>query len=129
VLGCLCGVAGGVATARASDLELHVLYQNRATRLLTPGTPFVAIARGSLAAPGRYCLGLTSMRDRYGIPVSVGTFRPLGSGVMVAQALVPTRVFPAEPPGAFLLFVGRCTDVAPDGIYGAITVTIMPAAG
>jgi hypothetical protein len=38
-------------------------------------------------------------------------------------------VFPAEPPGAFLLFVGRCTDVAPDGVYGATTITIVPAVG
>ncbi|HWE64067.1 MAG TPA: hypothetical protein VHB98_20330 [Chloroflexota bacterium] len=127
--GLVLGVAGGARTVHANSMSLRVLYQGQPARLLTPGIAFLAEAHGVAAPRGSYCLGLASMRDRYGLPVSLGVFRSLGGGAMTVQARIPARVFPAEPAGLFLLFIGHCTDVAPDGILGSVIVNIVPAVG
>jgi hypothetical protein len=93
---------------------------------LVPGMPFTASVQGLRAMGTPYCLGLTSLQDRYGIPVTLGVLHPTVGGLQVAVR-VPQRVFPAEPPGPFLLFVGRCTDVAPEGIFGSTIVLILPS--
>jgi hypothetical protein len=48
------------------------------------------------------------------------------SRTWTVRAQVPSHVFPAEPPGPFLLYAGHCTTVAPDGNFGSMQVTILP---
>lgn len=115
--------------ARAGAAALRLSHQGQAVRVLAPGASFLAVAAEPPAGHVPYCLGLASMRDRYGLPVSLGIFHPHGDGMIAVQATVPSAVFPAEPPGPFLLYVGRCTSVAPDGALASATVTIVPAAG
>jgi len=117
----------GTTVAHASPTTIQILHQGVPVRLLAPGAEFVVLASGSALPPG-LCLGLASLRDPGGIPVSLGSFRA-AAGAIAVHARVPLSVFPAEPPGPFLLFAGRCSDVAPDGNYGSATVTILPAAG
>jgi hypothetical protein len=122
-------LAVGPPIAHAGYAAIRIFHQGHPVHLLAPGAGFVVVVAGIGEPHNSYCLGLASLRDRYGLPVSLGVFRPVDDGVMAVQATVPLRVFPAEPPGPFLLFVGRCTNVAPDGNYGSATVTIVPAAG
>ena len=117
----------GATVAHASSTTIQILHAGAPSRLLAPGADFVVLASGSALPPGA-CLGLASLRDPGGIPVSLGSFRAV-AGSLAVHARVPLSVFPAEPPGPFLLFVGRCTDVAPDGNYASATITILPAAG
>ena len=84
----------------AAAIDLRIFQAGGASGALTPGARFVAVVRGLGAPGGAYCLGLTSMRDRYGLPVSLGSFQPVDDGLMAVQTRVPTRVFPAEPAGA-----------------------------
>lgn len=116
------------AGARAVE-PLLVLHGGLRVHLLAPGASFSVLSTSLGAARTTYCLGLVSLRDRYGLPVSLGIFRPASDGLMAVSARVPLAVFPAEPPGPFLLFAGRCTAVAPDGMLASAAVTILPAVG
>ena len=117
----------GATVAHANPTTIQILREGAPVRLLAPGAEFVVRA-GGLGLPSGLCLGMASLRDPGGIPISLGSFRAEG-GSLAVHARVPLSVFPAEPPGPFLLFVGRCTDVAPDGNYGSATVTILAAVG
>ena len=125
----------GAATAAVSARVLHaiptlqIMHNHQLVGVLAPGAPFTAQARGMVQQPEGLCVGLASLRDPYAIPVSLGTLQPEGSGVLTLQATVPQRLFPAEPAGPFLLYVGRCTTVAPDGDYADTVLPIVAAAG
>jgi len=120
-------VCGG--EARASRPTLRILHEGRPITVLVPGASVQAVATGLDANRARYCLGLANPADRYGIPVTLATFHAGDDGVMLARARVPLNVFPAEPAGPFILFAGRCTDVAPTGNFAATMVTIEPGLG
>lgn len=128
--GLLYGVALATASARVPHARpsLRILHDQKPVDVLAPGAPFTAQVRG-VPPPGGLCLGLASLRDPYAIPVSLGTFQPDASGTPTLQATVPQRIFPAEPAGPFLLYVGRCTTVAPDGDYADTMIPIVAAAG
>jgi len=125
----------GVATATVSAHVQHarptvqILHDQHPVDVLAPGAPFTAQVRGVPHPSGGLCLGLASLRDPYAIPVSLGAFQPDASGTSILQAIVPQRLFPAEPAGPFLLYVGRCTTVAPDGDYANTVIPIVAAAG
>lgn len=128
-LGLASGQVGAAHAARPHDGALQVLHDGHPVRLLAPGASFQVVARGIWGPGGSYCLGLASLKDRYGLPVSLGIFHAGDDGAIVASATVPAHLFPAEPAGPFLLFVGSCTNVAPDGIFGGAVVAITPANG
>jgi hypothetical protein len=117
------------AGAQQPGLRMQVLHGGQPVRVLAPGASFSVVTDALGSQRAAYCLGLVSMRDRFGLPVSLGVFRPAADGLMAVAARVPLSVFPAEPPGPFLLFAGRCTTVAPDGILVSAAVTIRPAVG
>jgi hypothetical protein len=119
----------GATPVQASAPQMLVVHDGQPVRLLAPGATFSVVTTALVAGHSSYCLGLISLRDRYGLPVNLGVFRPVADGLMSVYARVPLSVFPAEPPGTFLLFAGRCTTVAPDGIFASVTVRILPAAG
>ena len=124
----LAAVMGRPPIAYARSAAMQVVWDARAPRQLTPGSSFQVLVRGLRTPPaGGYCLGMASLLDRYGIPVTLGALEPSAEGQLVARATIPSAVFPAEPPGPFLLFVGQCTSVAPEGLYAGIKVTILPA--
>jgi hypothetical protein len=108
---------------------LRVLHEGRQVQVLVPGATVVAVATGLGGSEMHYCLGLASVADRYGIPITLGEFRPGDDGVMLARARVPLNMFPAEPAGPYILFAGRCTHVAPSGNYAAAIVTIVQGLG
>lgn len=114
------------ARAALASPNFYLVQAHHVDTTLTPGATIQVVAQNLPPAPQGYCLGLASLRDRYGIPVSLGAFHRTGSHTWTAMAQVPRRVFPAEPAGPFLLYAGRCTSVAPDGNYGSMQVTIMP---
>ncbi len=123
----LASASGGRALAAGSSLR--VLHEGRQVQVLVPGASVVAVVTGLSGSQMRYCLGLASLADRDGIPVTLGEFRPGDDGVMLARARVPLNVFPGEPAGPYILFAGRCTNVAPSGNYAAAIVTIVPGLG
>ena len=115
--------------AHATGPTLRVMHEGRPVQVLVPGASVVAVATGLDANRARYCLGLASMADHYAIPVTLAEFRAGDDGVMLARARVPLNVFPAEPVGSYILFAGRCTNVAPSGNFAATIVTIEPGLG
>ncbi|MDQ2830902.1 MAG: hypothetical protein M3Y74_17885 [Chloroflexota bacterium] len=97
---------------------------------LTPGQRIGVTVRGLPQAYRPYCLGLASAIDRYSLPVSLGRVERDAQGTGRITAVVPPRLFPAEPAGPYLLFVGVCTSVAPDRPFVARTmIRIVPTAG
>jgi hypothetical protein len=72
------------------------------------------------------CLGMASLSDAYSIPVTLGVFHAIGVNLLAVTARVPANLFPAEPPGGFLLYAGRCTAAAPEGNQGSVVVTVWP---
>ena len=120
-------VCGGRASGAGP--ALRILHDGRPVGILLPGATVEAVATGLDATRARYCLGLASLGDRYGMPVTLAVFHPVDDGVMVARARVPLRLFPAEPTGGFLLYAGRCTDVAPSGNVAGMLVRIEAAVG
>ncbi len=95
---------------------------------LTPGLRIGVTVRALPPAYRPYCLGLASAIDRYSLPVSLGRVERDAQGTGHITAVVPPRLFPAEPAGPYLLFVGVCTSVAPDRPFVArATVRIVPA--
>ena len=125
----LAAVVGRPPIAYARSAAMQVVWDARAPRQLTPGSSFQVLVRGLRTPPaGGYCLGMASLRDRYGIPVTLGALRQSAGGQFAAHATIPSAVFPAEPPGPFLLFVGQCTSVAPEGLYAGMRITILPVA-
>lgn len=127
----LFGVASATASARVQRAipMVQIMHNHQLVGVLAPGAPFTVQVRGMVQQPGGLCVGLASLRDPYAIPVSLGTLQPEGSGLLTLQATVPQRLFPAEPAGPFLLYVGRCTTVAPDGDYADTVFPIVAAAG
>jgi hypothetical protein len=130
ILALIGGLAQGSLPARAAlaSPNLYLVQAQHLTTMLAPGATIQIVARDLPPAPHGYCLGLVSLRDRYGIPVSLGAFHRTGTRTWTVVARVPRNVFPAEPAGPFLLYAGRCTSVAPDGNFGSTQVTIMPSA-
>ena len=115
--------------AHATGASLRVLHEGRQIQVLVPGASVVAVATGLAGNQMHYCLGLASLADRYGIPVTLAEFRSGDDGVMLARARVPLNVFPGEPAGPYILFAGRCTNVAPSGNFASTNVTIVPGLG
>ncbi|MGH2410938.1 MAG: hypothetical protein ACRDGS_11305, partial [Chloroflexota bacterium] len=120
-------VCGG--RARGSGPALRILHDGRPVGVLIPGATVEAVATGLDGRRTRYCLGLASLRDRYGLPVTLASFHPVDDGLMVARARVPLHVFPAEPTGPYLKYAGSCTDVAPVGNVAGALVRIEAAVG
>lgn len=107
---------------------IAVSAHGHAIGTLTPGLRFGVVVRGLPAAARPYCLGLASMIDHYSLPVSLGQVARDPSGTGRLTTIVPPRLFPAEPAGPYLLFVGVCTAIAPDRPFVArTTVRIVPA--
>ena len=116
-------IVGRSSTAHARSAAMQTICDARTPRRLSPGRSFQLMVRGLRPAPSAgYCLGMASLRARYGIPV---TLRPAPDGRFGVRATIPSAVFPAEAPGPFLLFVGQCTDVAPEGLYASMRITIL----
>lgn len=113
--------------ARAAA-TMAVSVNGRAAATLTPGVHIGVVVRGLPAPRGTYCLGLASAIDRYSLPVSLGRVTRDAQGTGRIAAVVPPRLFPAEPAGPYLLFVGTCTPIAPDRPFVArTTIRIVPA--
>lgn len=127
----LFGAASVTASARvqAEIPALRLLHEGHPVTVLAPGASFTAQVRGVAQQPAGLCLGLASLLDPYAVPVTLGIFQQASTGALTVQATVPTRLFPAEPVGPFLLYAGRCSSVAPDGDYADIVIPIVQAAG
>jgi hypothetical protein len=101
---------------------MAVSVNGHAVHTVTPGTR-ISVTVTLLPEPHHaYCLGLASAIDRYGLPVSLGHFVRGSDGSGRLKATIPARLFPAEPAGPFLLFVGTCTPIAPDRPFIARTI-------
>jgi hypothetical protein len=108
--------------------RMHVSVRGHAVEALTPGMRIDVAVEALPPATHDYCVGLASAVDRSGLPLNLGRVLRdrLGTGRLAAT--IPVRLFPAEPAGLFLLFVGTCTPVAPDRPFVARTmVHILPA--
>jgi len=116
------------ASVRAgAEATMAVSVNGRAVTTLTPGLHIGVVVRGLPAPRGAYCLGLASAIDRYSLPVSLGRVARDAQGTGRITAVVPPRLFPAEPAGPYLLFVGVCTPIAPDRPFVArTTIRIVP---
>jgi len=120
--------ATGFVRAEA-ETTMAVSVNGRAVTTLTPGVHIGVVVRGLpvLASRGAYCLGLASAIDRYSLPVSLGRVARDAQGTGRIVAIVPPRLFPAEPTGPYLLFIGTCTPIAPDRPFVArTTIRIVP---
>jgi hypothetical protein len=114
----------------AASPRLHISAKGHAVEAFTPGMRVDVAVEALPPAPHAYCVGLASAVDRAGLPLNLGRVLrdSLGTGRLVAT--IPPRLFPAEPAGLFLLFVGTCTSVAPDRPFVARTmIRILPASG
>ncbi len=131
----LCALVIALATGRGSvhatgaTPVLRVLHDGQPVEVLVPGATVTGVVSGLDGSHRSYCLGLASLGDRYGVPISLGPFRPVDDGIMIVHARVPLKVFPAVPAGKFVLYAGRCTNVAPDGNYASLLVSIVPGLG
>ncbi len=106
--------AMGLARAEAT---MTVSANGHVVETLTPGLRIGVTVRGLPATRRAYCL-----------PVSLGRVARDPQGTARVTATVPPRLFPAEPPGPYLLFVGVCTAIAPDRPFVArTTIHIVPA--
>ncbi len=115
--------------AHAAAPAMVVVPAGHVAGPLTPGMHIGVTVRVLPSARRAYCLGLASAIDRYGLPVSLGRLTRDSAGVGRVAATIPARLFPAEPSGPFLLFVGTCTPVAPDRPFLAQTIVkIVPSA-
>jgi len=107
--------------------QMAVMLNGRVAGSLTPGARINVVVRALPTTRRGYCLGLASAIDRAGLPVSLGRVVRGHDGVGRITATVPLRLFPAEPAGPYLLFVGVCTPIAPDRPFIArATVMIVP---
>jgi hypothetical protein len=117
-----------LAHVRAAAPAMVVAPARDVAGPLTPGMRIGVTIRALPPTRRAYCLGLASAIDRYGLPVSLGRVTRDSAGVGRVVATIPPRLFPAEPSGPFLLFVGTCTPVAPDRPFLAQTVVkIVPS--
>lgn len=123
-------VRAGTVGAPAVTEATMTVSANRGSAALTPGQRIGVTVRGLPRAYRPYCLGLASAIDRYSLPVSLGRVARDAQGTGRITAVLPPRLFPAEPAGPYLLFVGMCTSVAPDRPFVARTmIRIVPTAG
>lgn len=99
---------------RAATATMSISVDGRPAGLFSPGMRISVTVSVLPVAHHAYCLGLASAIDRYSLPVSLGQLVRNLSGSGRIRATIPTRLFPAEPAGPFLLFVGTCTPIAPD---------------
>lgn len=113
--------SAGTCRAQAGA-TMAVSVGGRSVSAMTPGMRIEVVVRALPAARHDYCLGLASAIDRAGLPVSLGRVARDVRGVGRVLATIPPRLFPAEPAGPFLLFVGTCTSVAPDRPFLARTM-------
>lgn len=125
------GAAAMPVTATATAIATTTMAIDtggRAAGPMTPGMRLAVTVQMLPAARHAYCLGLASTIDRYSLPVSLGRITRDVNGVGRVATTIPLRIFPAEPAGPFLLFVGTCTLIAPDRPFLARTIiTIVPA--
>lgn len=107
---------------------MAVSLNGRAAHVFTPGARISVTVWALPPAHQPYCLGLASAIDRAGLPVSLGRVARDRHGVGRVAAIIPSRLFPAEPAGPYLLFVGACTPIAPDRpFYARTMIRILPA--
>jgi len=112
----------------AAAPRLHISVKGHAVEALTPGMRIDVAVEALPPAPHAYCVGLASAVDRAGLPLNLGRVLRDSAGTGRLAATIPARLFPAEPAGLFLLFVGTCTPVAPDRPFVARTmIRILPA--
>jgi hypothetical protein len=114
---------GAIATG------LRMLPSSAGDPVLAPGTSFGLALTAARLDDAPVCLGLASMNDANGLPVTLGRFQRKGHGIATITARIPATIFPAEPAGSFVLYAGRCSTVAPLGSLGSMLVTIEPAVG
>jgi hypothetical protein len=118
--------AAGASASTAATMAVSA--NGHSAVALTPGQRIGVTVRELPVASRPYCLGLASAIDRYSLPVSLGRVARDAQGTGRITAVVPPRLFPAEPAGPYLLFVGMCTSVAPDRPFVArAMIRIVPA--
>lgn len=121
--------AQSLATCQAATPVISVSVHGHLVRAVSPGTRINVLVAPLPALRQDYCLGLASAIDRFGLPVSLGRVVRDLDGVGRLKTVIPPRLLPAEPAGPYLLFVGRCTPIAPDRPFLArLTIHIAPAA-
>lgn len=122
----LCGLASprGVAAAQPR-LGIQAAASAHLPTAYGPGDAIALIATQP-ATRQPVCAGLASLRDPYGIPMSLGRLRAVGHGLLHLLTHLPTRVLPAEPAGPFLVYIGTCATPAPMGEFAHIVINIQP---
>ena len=116
------------ATCQAATTVISVSVNGRLVRAVSPGTRINVLVAPLPELRQDYCLGLASAIDRSGLPVSLGRVVRDFDGVGRLKTVIPLRLLPAEPAGPYLLFVGRCTPIAPDRPFLArLIIHIAPA--
>lgn len=114
--------------AATASPTMAISVAGRLARVLTPGAHISVVVSPLPEQRHDYCLGLISAIDRYGLPLNLGRLVRDLSGAGRVQAVIPARLFPAEPAGPFVLFVGTCTPIAPDRPFLARTaIHIVPS--
>ena len=108
--------------AATPPATMVVSVNGHVVHTLVPGARIGVTVSALPPSHRAYCLGLASMLDRYGLPVSLGRVARSLDGTGHAMGTIPPRLLPAEPAGPFLLFVGTCPPVAPDHPFVARTV-------
>jgi hypothetical protein len=112
-------------STHAAPTSIHLLGNPTRSSNLVPGAPLTVVLLG-LHRRLRLCLGMASLGDAFAIPVTLGVFRATSAGPLTVSTWVPVHIFPAEPPGRFLLFAGICTGVSPEGNLASLVVNIQP---
>lgn len=117
------------AACWAAAVVISVSVNGHMVRAVSPGTRINVLVAPLPQLRQDYCLGLASAIDRSGLPVSLGRVVRDFDGVGHLKTVIPPRLLPAEPAGPYLLFVGRCTPIAPDHPFLArLIIHIAPAA-
>ena len=127
-LGALALVLSLATPCMARAVAMDIRLNGHVTRVFTPGARISVTVWALPSSSHTYCLGLASAIDRAGLPVSLGRVTRDRHGVGRVVTVIPPRLFPAEPAGPFLLFVGVCTPIAPDHpFYARTMIRILPA--
>lgn len=127
-LGALALILSFATPCAAKAAAMAVSVNGHAAHVFTPGTRISVTVWALPSTRHAYCLGLASAIDRAGLPVSLGRVARNQHGMGRVAAVIPPHLFPAEPAGPYLLFVGTCTPIAPDRPFIArAMVRILPA--
>lgn len=129
-----------VLTITLSSLDVSAAEGASAAVMLAPKTvarsanlPLATYAAGQrivvrasgLATPARpLCVGLSSLIDRYSLPINLGQLHVSSTRIAELRTRIPAGLIGPEPAGPYVVFVGLCGVPAPTGEYARAVIAI-----